>query len=123
MSPLPERAARKVLVVDDNEDAADMLSVALRAAGHVPEVALDGPSALAALSSFSADVALLDLGLPAMDGYELAAHIKSIYPQIKLIALTGYGQEGDRERTRIAGFSEHLVKPITLERVLSAISR
>jgi signal transduction histidine kinase len=123
MNSLPERAARRILVVDDNEDAADMLSMALRAAGHVTELAFDGPSALAALQTFGADVALLDLGLPAMDGYELAAHIKSAYPQIKLIALTGYGQESDRERTRNAGFHGHLVKPITLELVLSAVSR
>jgi two-component system CheB/CheR fusion protein len=121
MNAVHERAALKILVVDDNEDAADMLSMALHAAGHLTELAFDGPSALTALETFRADVALLDLGLPAMDGYELASHIRSAYPQIKLIALTGYGQESDRERTRAAGFHEHLVKPITLERVLSAV--
>ena len=117
----PER--RNVLVVDDNEDAAEMLSMALRASGHTTREAFDGPSALRILESFAADVALLDLGLPAMDGYELASRIAAANPSLKLVALTGYGQESDRERTRAAGFHEHLVKPIDIALVLRAIAR
>ncbi len=115
--------SRNVLVVDDNEDAAEMLTITLRASGHTVREAFDGPSALKILEFFDADVALLDLGLPAMDGYELAARIAEMKPSVKLVALTGYGQESDRERTRAAGFHEHLVKPIDIARVLEAISR
>ena len=119
----PRSTRCNVLVVDDNEDAAEMLTIALRAAGHTAREAFDGPSALKILESFDADVALLDLGLPAMDGYELASRIAAVKPSIRLVALTGYGQESDRERTRSAGFHEHLVKPIDIARVLAAISR
>jgi CheY-like chemotaxis protein len=122
LPPPSHSAARRVLVVDDNEDAAEMLGIALRAAGHVTRQAHDGPSALAMLSEFAADVALLDLGLPAMDGYELATHIRAAHPGIRLVALTGYGQESDRERTRAAGFHEHLVKPAEMELVLRAVA-
>ena len=118
-----ETARRNVMVVDDNEDAAEMLSIALRASGVTTRQAFDGPSALRILESFDADVALLDLGLPAMDGYELASLIRAAHPTLKLIALTGYGQESDRERTRAAGFHDHLVKPVDIERVLQAIAR
>ena len=114
-------ARRNVLVVDDNQDAAEMLGIALRASAHTTREAFDGPGALKILESFAADVALLDLGLPAMDGYELAARIASAYPSVTLIALTGYGQESDRQRTRAAGFHGHLVKPIDIALVLRAI--
>jgi len=117
----PRPARRNVLVVDDNQDAAEMLSIALRASGHTAREAFDGPSALRILESFAADVALLDLGLPAMDGYELASRIAAANPSLRLIALTGYGQESDRQRTRAAGFHGHLVKPIDIALVLQAI--
>ena len=120
--PAPQPSPKHVLVVDDNEDAAEMLAITLRAAGHTTRQAFDGPTALRILESFEADVALLDLGLPAMDGYELAALIGAAHPTVRLIALTGYGQESDRERTRAAGFHEHLVKPADLERVLRAVA-
>jgi CheY-like chemotaxis protein/anti-sigma regulatory factor (Ser/Thr protein kinase) len=115
--------ARRVLLVDDNEDAADLLSSSLTAAGHVVQTAYDGPSALLALGEFTPDIALLDIGLPAMDGYELAGRIKAVSPGVRLVALTGYGQESDRERTRAAGFDAHLVKPVELGVVLRAVEQ
>jgi len=113
---------RRVLVVDDNEDAAELLALGLEAAGHTVVTTLDAPRALAALETFTADVAILDIGLPGMDGYELASRIRAQRPHVGLIALTGYGQPADRERTREAGFQIHLVKPTSVERVLDALA-
>jgi len=112
----PRRRPLSVLVVDDNADAAAMIAHALAARGDVTRVALDGPSALAIAAQFHADVALLDLGLPVMDGYELAGHLRlaTTYRPPILVAISGYGQETDRERSRAAGFNAHLVKPVDL---------
>ena len=109
----------RVLVVDDNEDAAEMLADSLSMLGHAIRVALDGPGALDAALEFHPDVALLDLGLPVMDGFEVAHRLRSLpgAAGIRLVAITGYGQEVDRARTRDAGFDEHLVKPVDLERL------
>jgi signal transduction histidine kinase/CheY-like chemotaxis protein len=123
-SPVPapsDRAARptRVLVVDDNQDAADILGLTLRARGHVVEVAYDGPSALTVLEHFAPEVALLDIGLPAMDGYELAERIRGHANgrDAHLIAVTGYGRDADRVRSMDAGFDLHLVKPIEAVRL------
>jgi CheY-like chemotaxis protein len=110
-----------VLVVDDNADAAELLAVALAGAGHDVRVAHDGPSALEVARAFVFDVALLDLGLPAMDGLELGERLRASGQQGMLVAVTGYGQEADRERTREAGFCAHLVKPVDLAAILSAV--
>ncbi len=116
------RMRRRVLVVDDNQDAADMLAALLRAAGHEVVVAFDGPSALGALPSFTPDVALLDIGLPLMDGYDLARRLKAALPAMpRLIAITGYGQEHDHLRSQEAGFAAHLVKPVQAAQVLAAV--
>ena len=107
----------RVLVVDDNVDAAEMLSEALRAIGHVVETAEDGPTALRLAEKFHPEVAVLDIGLPVMDGYELAGHLRSTGKSgdaPRLIAVTGYGQPEDRARGVDAGFDAHLVKPIDL---------
>jgi CheY-like chemotaxis protein len=115
----------RVLVVDDNSDAAELLADALRALGHDLRVAFDGPGALRAATEFEPDVALLDLGLPAMDGYEVARSLRSL-PQtqnIELVAVTGYGQEADRRRTQEAGFGEHMVKPVDLDRLRDWLAR
>jgi signal transduction histidine kinase len=115
---------RRVLVVDDNEDAAAALAEALVDLGHAVEVAHDGPQALAKLETFSPDIALLDIGLPLMDGYELARRIRR-EPRlsgIRLVSITGYGQHSDRLRAKEAGFDVHLVKPVDLvviERVIA----
>jgi len=113
--------AHQILIVDDNEDAAELLAQALEGIGHVTTTAADGPSALLALQRFAADVAVLDIGLPLMDGYELAARLKALKPELHLVALTGYGQASDRERALRAGFSTHLVKPVEIGQVLDAL--
>jgi signal transduction histidine kinase/CheY-like chemotaxis protein len=108
----------RVLVVDDNEDAADLLAAALTLQGHQARVAHDGPSALHICGDdFIPQIALIDIGLPVMDGYELAARLRALPggDHLRLIALTGYGQASDRERARAAGFDAHLVKPIDLD--------
>jgi signal transduction histidine kinase len=109
-------APRRILVVDDNYDAAAALQSGLEELGHVVAVAHDGPSALAKAASFGPQVGLLDIGLPVMDGYELAVALRAAHA-IHLVAVTGYGQHRDRERSRDAGFEGHLVKPIELEQL------
>jgi signal transduction histidine kinase len=110
-------AGRRVLIVEDNADAADSLALLLRALGHEVRVVGDGPAALEAASSFRPDVALLDIGLPEMDGYEVARRLRRdpALGDAVLVALSGYGQEEDRRRSHAAGFDVHLVKPVDLE--------
>jgi signal transduction histidine kinase len=109
--------ARRVLVVDDNVDAADLVVATLSALGHHAEAAHDGPSALGLASRLKPHIALLDIGLPVMDGYELARRLRELpdLSGMRLIALTGYGSDSDRDRSREAGFDAHLVKPLKLE--------
>jgi CheY-like chemotaxis protein len=110
----PLRALR-ILVVDDNRDAAEMLCVLLREAfGHQTRMASDGPSALQIAAEFAPELVLLDIGLPRMDGYAVARELRAAGCCAPLVAVTGYGQERDRERTRASGFSAHLVKPVQL---------
>ena len=114
----PADAAKRVLVVDDNNDAAATLKLGLEAIGHIVVTAPDGPTALELARMFQPEVAFLDIGLPAMDGYELARRLRQvpgISPGLKLIAVTGYGLESDRQRTHAAGFSAHLVKPVSFD--------
>lgn len=116
------RAEGTILIVDDNVDAAELLGLALNDAGYTTLVAHDGPSALARCEIQTPDLAVLDLGLPVMDGYELARKLRIAVPNSVLVALTGYGQPSDRARTKEAGFSAHLVKPLDLELLLQLIS-
>ena len=104
------------MLVDDNEDAAELMAEALRTLGHEVRVEWDGPSAVNAVPRFAPQVALLDIGLPVMDGYQLARQLREQYSRsaLFLIAVTGYGQESDRTRAREAGFDAHLVKPVDL---------
>ena len=106
----------KILVVDDSVDGAEMLAAALNAKGYDTRVAHDAPVALRIAADFRPDVALLDIGLPVMNGYELAARLRELPDSngMTLIALTGYGQESDRQKSREAGFDHHLVKPVDL---------
>lgn len=104
----------RVLVVDDNPDAADTLAEALTLAGFDTRQAGNGPSALRLAETFLPDVALLDLGLPVMDGYELARALRQHQPHLTLIAVTGYGAETDRQRSQESGFDVHLVKPVDI---------
>ncbi len=109
----------RVLVVDDNQDAADTASMLLRYLGHDVRTEYLGSSALKTVDEFRPEVVVLDIGLPEMDGYEVARRIRERYPAgtIHLIALSGYGQESDRQRSQAAGFDAHLVKPVELERL------
>ena len=118
-----DTAPRRILLVDDNEDASLLMGDLLTRAGHEVKVVHDGPSALAAVERFTPDVAVLDIGLPVMDGYELAGRLRErLGPGCRLIALTGYGGQRDRTRSQIAGFSMHLVKPIDAQQLLQAIA-
>ena len=113
----PPPTARRILVIDDNRDAADMLAQLLASVGHEVEVAYDGPHALRVAESFAPQIAIVDIGLPVMDGYELAARLRELpfAGQLRLFALTGYGQVHDRARSQAAGFAAHFVKPISAD--------
>lgn len=115
--------SRKILVVDDNEDAADLLAEVLRDAGHCVRVAYEPATALAVALAFKPEVALLDVGLPVMDGYELAAQIRRELGEAspRIFALTGFGQPGDQEKSAAAGLEGHFVKPVDATCVLAAI--
>lgn len=114
----------RVLVCDDNKGAADTLAKLLENNGHSVSIAYSGAEALVRAKEHDPRIALLDIGLPDMDGYELAKRIRVICPHLALVALTGYGQEEDKQKARTAGFNEHLVKPVSIvdiERVLSEL--
>jgi PAS domain S-box-containing protein len=113
-----------ILVVDDNDDAADMLARVLAAQGCRVVVAHDGLVALQLTAGHSFDGALLDIGLPVMDGYELARRLRALpaFANARLIAVTGYGQESDRQRSAAAGFCEHLVKPVSIEQLTRIVA-
>ena len=109
----------RVFIVDDDRDAADSLALMLQTDGHDVHVVYDGASALQAMAAYRPQVALIDLGMPIMDGYEVAqrAREQPMCSDVKLIALTGWGQEEARRRSAQAGFDHHLVKPISLDKV------
>ncbi|MGA7124383.1 MAG: ATP-binding protein, partial [Polyangiaceae bacterium] len=122
----PEPRLARVLVVDDNVDAAEMLAEALHALGYRTAIAHDGPHALQVVAEFEPQIALLDIGLPVMDGYELGERLREQRANLTLVAITGYGQDTDRERARDAGFDDHLTKPVDIDklgRVLESRSR
>ena len=121
ITPAPH--AVRVLLVDDNVDAAKMLALGLDAYGIHVDLAHDGPQALRLARERGHQVALLDLGLPVMDGYELARRLRESpeTAQVTLVAITGYGEESDRQRSRDAGFTAHLVKPIDINDLLAII--
>ena len=117
----------RVLVVDDNVDAAQTLGMLMRATGHDVRTAHDGPTALEAALDYQPGVVILDIGLPGLNGYEVAKRIRKnpVLKNVVLVALTGYGQESDRETSLQAGFNHHLVKPARfeqLQQILATIS-
>jgi signal transduction histidine kinase/CheY-like chemotaxis protein len=114
---------RSVLIVDDNADAAITLAQLLSVMGHRTEVAFDGPAALEKALSFHPDVVLLDIGLPGMSGYEVAERLRREPGTLdaRLFAVTGYGQEADRSRSRSAGFDQHFVKPVEVRELLQCL--
>lgn len=113
---------RRILVVDDNDDARMLLADILGELGHDVRVAGDGGGALALIQGFTPEVGILDIGLPGMDGYELAAKLRSALPSVRLIALSGYAQPADRLRSQAVGFDRHLVKPVEIRRLLDAMA-
>jgi CheY-like chemotaxis protein len=113
----------RMLVVDDNVDALEMLTEALQLLGHDAHAASDAEAALAAASQLQPNLALLDIGLPVIDGYELGRRLRAVpgLGSIKLVALTGYGQASDKEKSKAAGFDAHLVKPVDLNAIQALI--
>jgi CheY-like chemotaxis protein len=127
-TPGAARARQRLLVVDDNRDAAESMTMLLQLWGHEVACAHDGLSALKVAASFDPDTVFLDIGLPGMDGYEVALHLRELPrgAHLKLIAITGYGQDTDRRRSRDAGIDHHLVKPVapeTLRELLDTVKR
>ena len=115
---------RRVLIVDDNEDAANSLAMILELSGHKTASVYTAVDALQRAAAFRPDVVLLDIGLPGMDGYEVAQKMRELpgLRNIRLVAVTGYGRSDDRLRARDAGFDDHLTKPVEfalLERTLA----
>jgi PAS domain S-box-containing protein len=124
----PPSRPRQVLVVDDNADAASSLAILLRLEGHRADVAHSGPEALEAVARSRPDVVFLDIGMPGMDGYEVARRLRARHDPVamKLVALTGWGQEHDRRLAQAAGFDDHLTKPVAatdLQALLAADPR
>jgi len=114
----------RVLVVDDNEDAADSLATLLGVMSYEVRVAYDGPEAIEAADEFEPAVALLDIGLPKLSGYDIARHIRQTRGDgVLLVAITGWGQEEDRRRAREAGFDHHFTKPVDFEVLLELIEQ
>src|SRR5262249_48332105 len=113
------------LVVDDNVDAAESLAMLLRMKGHEVHCAHDGPGALEAAAAVRPELILLDIGMPGMDGYEVARRLRTDGTQGKamLVAVTGYGQEEDRTRSYAAGFDEHFVKPLNSQILREILAR
>jgi CheY-like chemotaxis protein len=116
----------RIMIVDDNRDSADSLASLLQLDGHETQVAYSGPGALERASQFRPALVLLDIGLPGMDGYEVARMLRAApaTAQVGLVAVTGYSRSEDERRARDAGFNAHLVKPIDLnclERIISQL--
>ena len=123
----PTRRSLRVLVVDDNMDAAQSIAMLLKASGHDVRTTHDGPTALEAALDYRPNVVLLDIGLPKMNGYEVAKKMRQqpVLQNVMLVAMTGYGQESDRQRSQEAGFDHHLVKPADfgqLQQILATVS-
>ena len=114
--------ARRVVIVEDSEDARVSLQRILERAGHTVHTAADGPSGFDAIVELRPDVAIIDIGLPGLDGYRLAAQLRSMALRTYLIALTGYGRAEDRARAHESGFNEHLTKPPPMDRLLALVA-
>ena len=124
---LPAKTPQRILVVDDNVDAAESLATLLEITGHDTRLAYDGPAAVKAAIDYQPDVILLDIGLPGLDGYKVAQKIRQQpgLSNVVLVALTGYGQDSDVQRSQDAGFDHHLVKPAVfadIEKILLTVA-
>jgi PAS domain S-box-containing protein len=123
--PSRRGVSRRVLVADDNRDAAESLAALLQLDGHEVTIVHDGAAALVAFAEFAPDVALLDIGMGGMNGYDVAREIRHAHPgsSARLIAITGWGQESDKLRAFAAGFDHHFTKPVDLQRLSALIDR
>jgi len=119
----PTASSKRLLLVDDNVDAVESMEILLQAFGYEVATAVHPQLALGQLESFAPSAAVIDIGLPGMDGYQLAAEIRRRLGgrPMRLVALTGYGGPDDVERAHAAGFDAHLVKPVDIERLLAAL--
>jgi CheY-like chemotaxis protein len=123
IASLTGHAGLRILIVDDNRDAADSLALLCESETHTTQVAYTSYEAISLAQNFLPDVALLDIGLPDIDGYELATRLRHKGAKVPLlIAITGYGQAEDRLRAQVAGFDYHFVKPVNLEDLLNLLS-
>jgi CheY-like chemotaxis protein len=115
---------RRILIVDDSEDSAESLAMLLRFGGHETHKAHDGVAAIEAAERLRPDAVLLDIGLPKLNGYDVCSHIRNEPwgKDLLLVALTGWGQEEDRDRSRRAGFDAHLVKPVDFDALLKLVA-
>jgi CheY-like chemotaxis protein len=112
-SPVRAIAAHKrILIVDDNEDSAELMALLFRSSGHEVITVGEGTAALSAAQSLAPDLVLLDIGLPGMDGYEVVRGLRARGCGARLVAITGLGRADDRQRSSDAGFDHHLVKPV-----------
>jgi len=121
----PQRLPRRVLMVDDNVDAAATLVQLLQLQGHEARAATSGIEAVQVAGTMHPDVIFMDVGMPGMDGIEAAQriHAQPWSQRIRIVVLTGWGQESDRQRTLAAGMQEHLVKPVSPEALAESLSR
>jgi PAS domain S-box-containing protein len=119
----PRGTSRRVLAVDDNEDSVDMIRMFLESLGHEVRVAFDGPAALETATAFAPELVLLDIGLPGLSGYEVAERMRRIpsCARVPIIAMTGYARDADRAQAERAGFTSHLAKPISIDRLESLV--
>jgi DNA-binding response OmpR family regulator len=121
---MPAAKARRVLVVDDNQDAADSLAMLLGVRGEEVRIAYDGAKALEVERDFKPDVVLLDIGLPAVSGYDVAERIREKRGnKVLIVAITGWGQEKDLRRAEDAGIDHHFTKPVDFEALVALIER
>jgi CheY-like chemotaxis protein len=125
IGPMDDESKLRILVVDDNVEAAESLSTLLEFSGHQTLIVHSGEEALEHVVAFAPEVAFVDIGLPGLNGYEVAERIRKnprIRRDLRLVALTGWGADEDRRRAKEAGFDEHLVKPASLDQVRATLT-
>jgi two-component system, sensor histidine kinase len=112
----------RILVIEDDADAREVLQIGLEAQGHQVMVAADGIEGIALATATRPEVVVVDLGLPGLDGLEVAPRLREVLgPGVRLIALTGYGRSEDRERTAAAGFDDHIMKPVGADGIVALL--
>lgn len=120
---MEQASAKRVLIIDDNEDSADTLSMLLETLGFTTSTAYDGRQGLTLAREFQPDAVLLDIGLPDIDGYALGQMLRAEMPGARIIAVSGYGRAQDQQRSREVGFFDHLVKPLDIQVLTRTLGR